>query len=264
MVEEVRKILERDPEPEVRQPILPMHSKLRFVVDWEAADEARRQDKGHPATNYILDRGFTPKTLRSWHFGYDDISDRIVLPVHDEYGFLVGYKGRAWSAQRKPKYLVLGDRPNRQVRYGWPCYHTSRIVFGYRRTRGHKQLIVCEGELNAVALSQHGFPCAVAVNGSTISDTQISLIRARAERAILFFDSDSAGDDGAQTLAAALKPFMPVFLVSEHEGDPASMDYGQIADCLSNSVSITRHNLVVTSKTRQMQAPPRRDRPSRA
>jgi DNA primase len=221
-------------------------------------NEGFQTGQGHPACDYAFGRGFLPDTLAEWQFGYDERSKRLVFAVRDEQNRLVGFKGRALDG-RHPKYLVIGDRPGKPAHYGYPCYQTGKLVFGlshalkladpYDEDR-HRHLIVCEGELNAVALWQAGYP-AVAISGSNFTEDQERLLIRHADSVTLFFDSDEAGDraawgytdsKGQEHLGAAqkLRPFIGVRLVPPHEDDPASMSEQQIADLIDSSVgSIT-------------------------
>jgi len=170
-----------------------------YTVDWVAAAQARSDGEGFPPCNYMLQRGFTPETLEDWQFGYDERTGRIVFPVRNELGQLIGFKGRATDG-REPKYLVIGDSDGMPVRYGHARYYTGIVVFGLDRAVQHMddrlQLIVCEGELNAIALSQMGFSNSVALNGSRLTRRQQQLIRACADEVIMFFDFDKAGQEG--------------------------------------------------------------------
>ena len=101
----------------------------RFDVDWSYYAE---EHGDQPDVAYMLDRGFTPGDLDDWGIGYDADSQRITIPVCDPDGNLVGFKGRAWRKNARPKYLVLGDKGERQ-RYGFPTYDKSLVVFGLDR-----------------------------------------------------------------------------------------------------------------------------------
>ena len=103
-----------------------------FDVDWGYYAE---EHGDQPDVRYMLDRGFTPATLDDWGIGYDDGSKRFTIPVCDPDGDLVGFKGRAWRKNARPKYLVLGDKERRQ-RYGFPTYDKSLVVFGLDRWAG--------------------------------------------------------------------------------------------------------------------------------
>lgn len=251
MTEEVRKLLDAQPLVQPENVILDPSIADRFALDWEAAHDAYERQEGHPACDYMFERGFDAPTLNLWGFGYDENSCRIVFPVCNEYGSLVGFKGRAHDG-RQPKYLILGDRPNRPQRYGFTPYQISLIVFGLDRVieswsaeaTDDRTVIICEGELNVVALHQMGYTNAVAVQGSHFSNRQARLIRSYADRVILFLDSDSAGQEATERIAQTLNPHMPVFVTPDHEGDPASMVPSEVSDTIEKSVSHTVRELL--------------------
>ena len=217
---------------------LPEETMHDYLVDWDRVFMSRDAGEDIPEPlEYIIDRGFSGETLSEWEFGFDPMSNRIVFPVRDHEGKLVGFKGRAWREGHQPKYLVLGDRPGRPARYDFPCYHTSSVVFGLHKAKewGDGHLIVCEGELNAIALWEKGFENAVAINGSNLSDRQASLLRRHADTLTIFFDSDNAGTNGLEIVTDALKDFVRLRVVPEHEGDPADMDHDEIAKCIEEA-----------------------------
>ena len=96
------------------------------------------------------------------------------------------------------------------------------------------ELIICEGEWNAIAIWQKLNRPAVAINGSSFSITQAKIIRDLTDRAIVFLDSDEAGematwgwtDDRGrrhQGVVEQLSPFISVRVVPTHEGDPMDL-----------------------------------------
>lgn len=247
-VEEVRRILQGKARHErPAQPQLDESALERFDTDWFAVERAMNNGDETYGIDYMLRRGFSPETLTSWNFGYDWISGRITIPVRDINCTLIGFKARA-TDNRHPKYLVLGDRPGRVERYGFPCYHTSRVVFGLHRaikmedpdSEGeNRHFVVCEGELNAIALQVAGFP-GVAINGSQFSEDQANLLRQEADAITIFFDNDQAGRDGTKAVLNALKPFMTIRVVHGHEGDPASMTVAEIREVIERAEGATR------------------------
>lgn len=247
MVSEIENILLTEQEI-AEQPILEESILEKMAVDWEKVDFAIRRDQYVPEPMaYMLNRGFDWQTLVNWDFGYDEISDRPVFAVRDEEGRLIGFKGRAWREGQFPKYFVLGDKPGKPNKYGFPCYHTSRVVFGADRVFGDEDFIViCEGELNAIAVESKTGHRAVAINGSHFSDFHADVIKKKANTAILFLDSDPAGDTATwgwkdtngnhhPGVVDSLKDFIEVRVCPDHEGDAASMDANQIAACLEES-----------------------------
>lgn len=193
----------------------------KFGVEWQDV-----QDDDGPAAVYLLERGFARETLSTWRIGYDDHSDRLTIPVCDAQGNLVGVKARTWKTKREEriKYLILGDREGRRVRYGWNHYEKSRVLFGLHMARemGTGPLILVEGELDVLALWQCGYR-AVATGGAAISSVQAKLLRSSTNEAVSFFDAGAAGVKGTIEVVSALEPFMRIKIVGDHEGDPSSM-----------------------------------------
>lgn len=189
-----------------------------YLIDWAMVSKA---DPIPEWGDYIFDRGFKPKTLNDWDIGFCDDTQRIVIPVHNQLGELIGFKGRSYREGHHPKYLVL--RPG-----DFDRYHVSHHLFGLSRSEGD-HLIVVEGELNVIALHQMGIKNCIAVNGSNFSERQALLLRQYAEQATIFFDSNDAGWDGTEMVCNALRDFMPVWVVPDHDFDPA--------DCLDPSKS---------------------------
>jgi hypothetical protein len=248
MQREVKKILERKDE-KIVQPILHSSRHADYSMDWRAAYEAWLVNDGssfEPA-DYFFGRGFLPETLEQWMFGWDDLSQRVVFPIHDLGGHLIGFKGRAHD-DRKPKYLVLGDGPN-GGRYGYPRYFPSHVVFGaHRYNAGVSELVVCEGELNAIAVTEKtGIP-AVAINGSFFSDFHARVLRRITERVVIYLDDDPAGlqcikgwansrGEWHPGMIELLSPHMSVKLVPPHEKDAAELPGLEIQELVEEARS---------------------------
>lgn len=249
----------------VENPLLDISLIARYQLDWRKARKAYEAGDGFDACDYMFGRGFSVDTLEAWQFGYDEITDRLVFPVRDELGRLVGFKGRATDEDRRPKYMVMGDKPQKKARHGYPIHEKSLVVFGldralnYMDVSNNRTLIVCEGELNAIALHQMGYSNAVAVNGSYLSRVQELLLRQYADRIVCFFDSDMSGQRGIfgwvsdsgeykPGLGAKLEPFVDISVVPDHEHDPAKMlELGledEVSECIAEAASIRQLRLV--------------------
>jgi DNA primase len=260
MVERLRELRERRRKKAQHEqkamPILPEETLEMYSVDWEQAADAYALDEGFKGTDYIFRRGFTPWTLNDWQVGFCEMTDRIVIPVRDEYGNLVGLKGRAYKEDHKPKYLILGDREGRQARFGFKPYEQSQVVFGLHRAEPvDGALIIVEGELNVLALYQHGIRNAVAINGSYFSEDKARLIISRCDRAVLFLDTDNAGhsavwgyqrEDGTKVpgIVQMLHKHIRVSLTPDHDGDPADMEFDEIQACLDEALPISKVKLI--------------------
>jgi len=206
-----------------------------FYMDWES---------DHEAAVYMRARGFDPQVLTDWSVGYDGWTRRIAIPIRDESGLLVGFKGRSIDG-REPKYLLLGDTDGRELRfslgYGFDMHDARVVLFGLDRAKGSDTLVVCEGELDAMACHAAGVTNAVALGTKSITDKQLWLLRAHASRLVLFFDSDGPGQDSVWGFnddhgkwhaghVETISPYFVLFVVDDHEGDPASMVAQEVRD----------------------------------
>ena len=243
MVSEVEKILGQT-KTKIVQPVVHENFLIDRELDWQGAFSEYQKDRGFVACDHFFERGFSPETLTEWEFGWDDRTGRVCFPIRDYDGTLIGFKARAHD-DRKPKYLVLGDGPG-QGSWGFQRYYPSHVVFGAHRYRECDQpLIVCEGELNAIATTQKtGLP-AVAINGSFFQHHHAKIIRKISGPAgvILFFDEDKAGlectwgredskGDWHPGVVDLLSPHMPVQLVPSHDQDAADMDPDALVECV--------------------------------
>ena len=191
---------------------------------------------GNPK-EYMLARGFCEESLEWWGLGFDPISDRITIPIYNHNGWLVGFKGRAYKEEHQPKYLILGDR--KYERYGFRTYEVGKEVFGLDTAKAQNDIIICEGELNVIALWQKGFKNAVAISGSNFTNHQRDLILAYADSVTLFLDDDPAGQKATAKIAEELEPLITVKIVGPHDGDPADLSAADCARLLSEAKSTT-------------------------
>ncbi len=206
-----------------------------FDVDWERVYEAYKRGNGpgnlvHPFRHY----GLYVNSLESFRIGYDDISKRITIPIRTIRGELVGIKGRACKDENHPKYLAIGDKPEKKV-YGFPRNPLGNAVFGLDTS--DESVIICEGEFDAISLRQKGYDGSIALGTSDMTFNQERLIRSKATEAIVFFDPDAPGRKGALKVANRLAPHLPVRIVETSEGDPAECSPKQIEQALKNTVN---------------------------
>lgn len=215
-----------------------------FEMDWWSDDAA---------AVYMRGRGFSPELLDRWGFGFDTWTQRVTIPVHDEEGTLVGFKGRAISPHVAQRYDILGDvlegdrqrKPRYGIGYGFDLYDPGQVVIGLHDVSS-RRLVVCEGELNAYALRCVGEGSSVAIGTTTITVQQQRLLRWHADELVLFYDSDEAGvgatwgyyvEKGGKMiwvpgLIEKLSPYLPIRIVDEHDDDPAGMlEAGRADEC---------------------------------
>lgn len=129
---------------------------------------------------------------------YDRFRHRIVFPIVDHKGALVGFGGRALGDE-KPKYINSSDSD---------LYHKSEVLYGlHQALKSHqKRLIVVEGYLDVIALHQAGIPGAVAALGTAFTIEHFQLMAKYAEEIVFCFDGDTAGKSAAQKAFYTILP----------------------------------------------------------
>lgn len=232
LLQNVKDTLSAKPKARVREELvaIPEIEAARRKIDWRSqrawfSYSGPMRDEIDKPVMYMFDRGFDAEVLDKFGVGWDKISERICLPVRSDDGTLVGFKAR--SIDRQPRYIVLGG-----PEYGFEPYPTRKVLFGLDKAVGD-ELIVCEGELNCIALHQHGYLNAVGISGKVISDEQIELIRKYGQKVVLIFDEV----EDAISNAKKLRTFMPTTVVPDHDKDPADMDATELAWLLQSKKS---------------------------
>ena len=120
---------------------------------------------------------------------YDMFRNRLIFPVIDVRGGVIGFSGRALG-DNEPKYL---NSPDTLV------FNKSRNLFALNIAKKSKSgmLILAEGNIDVVALHQAGFDCAVAALGTALTEDQVRLMARYTESAVIAFDADEAGKKAA-------------------------------------------------------------------
>ena len=123
---------------------------------------------------------------------YDRFRDRVIFPIHDRSGRVIAFGGRALEAGAQAKYL---NSPETSL------FHKGALLFNHHRARteAHRkgELVVVEGYVDAIALSEAGFPHVVAPLGTALTAEQCALLWSMAAEPILCFDGDNAGQKAA-------------------------------------------------------------------
>jgi len=122
---------------------------------------------------------------------YDRLRDRIIFPIRDTRGRVVGFGGRLLG-DGKPKYLNSPETP---------VFHKGRELYGLyeaRQAEAHPQrLLVVEGYMDVVALAQFGITNAVATLGTATTADHLEKLYRAAPEVVFCFDGDRAGRDAA-------------------------------------------------------------------
>ena len=116
---------------------------------------------------------------------YDKFRNRLMLPVIDIRGDVVGFGSRVID-NSEPKYMNTTETV---------AYSKRRVLYGLNLAKKTKRpnIILCEGNLDVVTLHQAGFDNAVACMGTALTQEQIRLLGRFTKELILCYDNDSAG-----------------------------------------------------------------------
>lgn len=173
---------------------------------------------------------------------YDRFRARVMFPIADLKGRVIAFGGRALEADVPAKYLNSPETP---------LFHKGSVLFNAARARplAHtkSRIVVVEGYMDVVALTEGGFGEAVAPLGTALTDDQVRLLWRMDDEPILCFDGDSAGQKAAfraiETVMPYLKPgvsmrfaFLPDGLDPDdliRQNGPAAMEA-----CLSRTRSL--------------------------
>lgn len=116
---------------------------------------------------------------------YDKFWNRVIFPIADVQNRVIGFGGRVMG-DGKPKYL---NSPETRI------FDKSRNLYGLNRARSSrkKNLIICEGYMDVIAMHQAGFTNAVASLGTALTTGHASLLKRYTQEILMIYDSDQAG-----------------------------------------------------------------------
>jgi DNA primase len=147
---------------------------------------------------------------------YDRFRGRIMFPIFDMYGAVVGFTGRVLVETEKSggKYVNTPETP---------IYNKSSIVFALNFAKNiikQKDLIVMvEGQMDVIACHQAGMENVVATSGTAMTEKQVQLLKRYSENMALAFDADAAGQNAAKRgIDIALSEGMNVRVIRIPEG----------------------------------------------
>ncbi len=119
---------------------------------------------------------------------YDLFRNRIMIPISNLSGQIVGFTGRIFNGEDSAKYINTKETI---------IFKKGNILFNYYNAKNHireaKQLIIVEGNMDAIKMSASGIKNVVALMGTALTDEQIRVIKKANSEVILLFDNDNAG-----------------------------------------------------------------------
>ena len=131
---------------------------------------------------------------------YDRFRNRLIFPIRDVSGRLIGFGGRALAPDAQPKYLNTPQTP--LFDKGGCLYLLDRAKTEMRVGR---QAVIVEGYMDALMAHQHGFRNVVASMGTALTDRQVSQVKRYASELLFALDPDTAGQEAtARGLSVAM------------------------------------------------------------
>jgi len=184
---------------------------------WDRVMLASR--RGGYSNREIYDAGLVQRSQQNGQL-YDRFRSRIMFPLTDIRGRVLGFGARATGEEQRPKYLNTSDND---------VYHKGKHLYGANLARPHAaragQVILCEGYTDAIAMHQAGMRNAVGLMGTALTAEQVGELARMAQTVLLALDADSAGQEAmlrASTLAERRKLELRVVPLPEGT-DPADM-----------------------------------------
>jgi DNA primase len=151
---------------------------------------------------------------------YDRFRERIMFPIRDRRGRVLGFGGRAMRSDQGAKYVNTAETD---------FFHKSQMLYGVDLAKAPiakaGRAVVVEGYTDVLALHQAGIEDVVGVMGTAITGEQVAALSGMVEEVVLALDADSAGQEAmlrAQRVAAGRRMRLRVAAMPAGE-DPAEM-----------------------------------------
>ncbi|MDF1757336.1 MAG: DNA primase [Legionellaceae bacterium] len=234
---------------------LSLHQLLDKVAQFY--QQTLKSSSGKIAVNYLKNRGLSGEIAKQYQIGYapegwqtlenkfrencpellatgmlikkdsgktyDRYRHRVMFPIHDRHGKIIGFGGRALDNEQKPKYL---NSPETTL------FQKSRELYGLyqiiKQNTSNERILIVEGYMDVLALAQHGIGNVAASLGTATSSYHIQLLMKHTKEIVFCFDGDSAGRQAAwraleSTLAHLDSDLSAKFVFLPENDDPDSI-----------------------------------------
>ncbi len=193
---------------------------------------------------------------------YDRFRERIMFPIRDRRGRVLGFGGRAMRSDQGAKYVNTAETD---------FFHKSQILYGVDLAKAAiakaGRAVVVEGYTDVLALHQAGIEEAVGVMGTAITGEQVAAISGMVEEVVLALDADSAGQEAmlrAQRVAAGRRMRLRVAAMPAGE-DPAEMmaaedGAARFGELLEGAEELTAFQVRLVLDGTDVSSPAERDR----
>src|SRR6266446_245333 len=160
---------------------------------------------------------------------YDRFRGRLMFPICDEQGRVIGFSGRVLSGDEKTAKYVNSPET--------PIFLKSKVFFGLDKSKrallDAEYAIVCEGQLDLIACFMAGVQNIVAPQGTAFTGDHARILKRHADEAVLCFDSDEAGQSAAvralDSLLASGLAIRVALVPPPHDPDSFIKEFGGAA-----------------------------------
>ncbi len=180
-------------------------------------------------TKLLLGKGYTIDQLNNMDLSTDDrdtFINRIIFPIHDYNGKIIGFSGRIYDNSTLNKYQNTKQTP---------IFKKGQIIYNYHRAkeivRTLKSVVVMEGFMAVIRASSVGINNCIALMGTSMTSDQAIAIKKLSHDIILCFDGDDAGQqatlvNGEHLVKMGLKPKV-IVLEDKLDPDDYIIKYGK-------------------------------------
>ena len=199
------------------------------------------------APKELIDAGFRKEVLKQFDVGYDRPRKRIIFPIRDHLGHLVGMSGRT-TIGADPRYKVYKDEL-KEVVHGYEL-KKGRVIWGLDRlyttamTLGlESPIVVCEGFKATLWCVQNGFDSTVALMGKFCTEEQKLLLSRVTNEVILFLDNNEAGRTGTSKIAPYLASGLSVRIANYPDVDniqPDDLSRSDLTRAINNAITLAQ------------------------
>ncbi len=216
--------------------------KQRFLAD-EAIKEfdlGLALGKEHNLHDLLLKKNYPLKTLEelglvniNGNLINDIFNYRIIFPIHDLEGNVIGFTGRIYNNSNQAKYINSKETI---------IFKKGEILFNYHRAKNaikkSKTVIIVEGNMDAIRLSINGVKNVVALMGTSLTKNQVNILKSMRAKIILMLDNDEAGEEATFANGNILEKanLEPLIVRLSGEKDPDSY-------IIKNGIEAIKNNL---------------------
>jgi DNA primase len=176
---------------------------LGYAPDDGQALRRAMQDQGFAEAELVAAGLLAAPEDGSGRAAYDRFRHRVVFPIADERGRVVGFGGRALGEARA-KYLNTPETA---------LFRKGELLYNFHRAapaaRERREIVLAEGYMDVIALARAGIPNATAPLGTAVTEPQLRLLWRHADAPLVCLDGDRAGLAAALRAAERALPLMP-------------------------------------------------------